>query len=93
MSDLTTVQDIDHLAGLPSPRAHLLDLPDDVEPRHHRAEHHVLPVQPTGLLRTDEELGAVGVRTRVGHGDNARPRVGQLEVLVFKVISEHRFSP
>ena len=88
-SELSTVQNFDNLTGLPSHGAALLNLLDNVEARHHRAEHHVLPVQPTSLLRTDEELGAIRVRTRVGHGDNTRPGVRQLEVLVLKVLSVH----
>ena len=89
-SEFTTVQDIDNLTGLPSHGAALLNLPDNVEAGHHRAEHHMFPIQPAGLLGTDKELGAICVRTRVSHGDHTRPGVGQFEVLVFKVISEHR---
>lgn len=44
--DLPTVQDTDPLARLSSHGPALLHLLDDVESRHHGAEHHVLPVQP-----------------------------------------------
>ena len=37
----------------------------------HAAEDHVLVVQPVGLDRRDEELGAVRVRAGVGHGKEA----------------------
>ena len=36
------------------------------------SEDHMLVVQPGGLDGGDEELGAVGVGTRVGHGEEAR---------------------
>ena len=35
------------------------------------AENNVLAVQPRGLRRADKELGAVGVGTSVGHGQNS----------------------
>lgn len=39
-------------------------------------------VQPRGLHRRDEELGAVGVGASIGHGHDARAGVLQLEVLI-----------
>lgn len=39
---------------------------------------------PAAAQLTEEELGAVGVGSRVGHGQHARPQVAQLEVLVRK---------
>jgi hypothetical protein len=41
-----------------------------------------LAVQPLGLDGAKEELAAVGVRAAVGHGQDARAGVLQLEVLV-----------
>ena len=38
----------------------------------HTSENNVLVIEPGGLDRGDEELGAVGVGTRVGHGEEAR---------------------
>jgi len=40
-------------------------------------------VEPRGDNSSDEELGAVGVLSRVGHGKKARLRVFELEVFVY----------
>mmetsp|Transcript_27194 Transcript_27194/g.58559 ORF Transcript_27194/g.58559 Transcript_27194/m.58559 type:complete len:226 (-) Transcript_27194:144-821(-) len=48
----------------------------------HLAEDHVLAVQPVCLGAGEEELAAVGVGAAVRHGEQARPRVPQDEVLV-----------
>lgn len=45
---------------------------------------------PCRLLGADEELGAVGVGPGVGHGQDARPGVLQLEVLVRKLVAVDR---
>ena len=39
----------------------------------------MLAVQPGGLGRAEEELGAVGVGARVGHGQDAGARVPDSE--------------
>ncbi len=44
---------------------------DDVHAFDDLSEHHVFPIQPRGLGRADEELGPVGVGTRVRHGQDA----------------------
>lgn len=51
------------------------------------AEHHVLAVQPRRHDRGDEELGAVGVLAGVGHGQQERAVVLELEVLVGELLS------
>lgn len=40
----------------------------------------------------DEELGAVGVRSGVGHGQNTGPCVRQVEVLILKLVAVDGFS-
>jgi hypothetical protein len=46
------------------------------------AEDDVTAVQPGRDDRGDEELGAVGVRAGIGHGQRARRRVRERKVLV-----------
>ena len=55
-----------------------LDLPDDVHSLDDVTKHDVPAVQPRGGGGGDEELRSVGVGSRVGHGENARPDVVEL---------------
>lgn len=48
---------------------------------------HKRTVQPRGLDGGQEELAAVGVLAGVGHGQDTRASVGQLEVLVRKLLA------
>jgi hypothetical protein len=48
-----------------------LDLSHKVHARCHLTEHHVLSVQPSSFCSGDEELRAVGVGTRIRHGQQA----------------------
>jgi len=41
---------------------------------------------------TDEELGAIGVGARVGHGKDAFAHMRQIKVLVVEAIPVNRFS-
>merc|ERR1719384_697445 len=54
---------------------------------HHPAEHDMLAVQPGGLHHRDEELGAVGITTSVGHRQPSSSIVLYVKVLVFKFVS------
>jgi len=47
----------------------------------------VLAVEPGGLGGADEELGAVGVGTSVGHGEDAGAVVLELEVLILELVA------
>ena len=53
----------------------------------HTAEDDVAAVQPGGHDGRDEELGAVGVGAGVGHGEEERLVVGELEVLVGELLA------
>ena len=55
------------------------------------AEDDVLAVEP-GRLEGDEELRAVGVRAGVGHAEDARPGVLELEVLVVELAAVDRLA-
>lgn len=65
-------------------RGHVFNLPHDKKPVDDPAEDDVLPVQEVTLCARDEELAPVGVLARVGHGEEPRRVVPQLEVLVLK---------
>jgi len=56
------------------------------------AEHAVLTVQPRRGDRAEEELGSVGVRAGVGHGEHARAGVLVDEVLVRKLLAVDGFT-
>ena len=60
----------------------VLDLLDDVKALDNCAKDDVLAVEPRGLNSGDEKLGAVGVLAGVGHRQQARSVVFQLEVFV-----------
>ncbi len=47
---------------------------------------------PLSFICADEELGSVGVGTRVSHGQYAGPYVLQLEVLIRKLLSIDGFA-
>ena len=47
----------------------------------------MLAVEPGGLGRADEELGAVGVGSGVGHGEDAGAGVLEAEVLVLELVA------
>jgi len=79
---LTAVGDDHSLGGLAGLGAHGLDALDDVKAFLDAAVHAVLAIQPRGGHGADEELGAVGVRAGVGHGQDARLVVLHLVVQV-----------
>lgn len=58
------------------------DLLDDIESFDDLAEDDVLAVQPRGWDGGDEELGALGVWSSIGHAEVSRSSVLDLEVFV-----------
>ena len=46
-----------------------------------------LSVKPAGLSSAEEELTSVGVGSGIGHGQDTRPGVLQLKVLIGKLVS------
>jgi len=90
---LAAVRNDNLLAGLSRLGAEALDLLHHVHSLNHLAEHHVLPVQPLGLGGADEELGAVGVGSSIGHGEDSRSSVLQTEVLVLELVAVDGLAP
>src|SRR2546426_4163548 len=63
-----------------------LDLVDGLHPVRHVAEDRVLAVQPRRLARRDdEELAAVRVRARVGHGERAADDLVVVDLVLERV--------
>src|SRR4051812_17961427 len=89
VSDDAGLGDGDLGLGAAALRAVALDLADQVQARlvGHPAEDDVLAVQPGGHHGGDEELRAVGVGAGVGHRQQARLGVLELEVLVRELLT------
>lgn len=65
---LATLSDLDGLCWLvPSTLWHIFNLLDNVVSLEHLAEDDVLAVEPGGDSGGDEELGAIGILSRVCH--------------------------
>merc|ERR1712004_275448 len=84
---LAAVSDLDFLSGRARVGADLLNRVNDIHAADDAAEHNVLAIQPSGLNRAEEELGAVGVRASVGHGEDALASVLQDEVLIGELVT------
>jgi len=80
--ELAAILDHDFLGGLARVGANSLDPLDNVHSLGDGAEDDVLSVQPGGLCGAEEELGAVGPGSGVGHGQDSGSLVLQGEVLV-----------
>jgi len=82
---LTAVGDDNLLGGLAALGSEGLDLLDGVHALDDLSEDDVLAVEPGGLGRAQEELASVGVGAGIGHGEDSRTGVLQLEVLVLEL--------
>lgn len=65
-------------------RADVHDLPDDAESAYHFAEDDVGAVEPRRRPESYKELGAIRIRPTIGHRNQVRLAVRQLEVLVLE---------
>lgn len=92
LSELTAIGDDDRLGGPSAGRSDLLDLLHDVVALDDLPEHNVLPVEPVGLRRADEELRSVRSGTGVRHGEYAGAGVPLNEVLVGELGAVDRLS-
>jgi len=88
----TRSADRDNLLGLATVGTKRLDLSDEVETFGDLSKHDVLAVEPAGDDGGDEELGAVGVGAGVGHRQEPRLGVLQLEVLISKLLAVDGFA-
>lgn len=56
------------------------------------AKNDVLAIEPRGHDSGDEKLGAIGVGASIGHGEEVRLVVGELEVFIGKLLPIYRFA-
>lgn len=65
--------------------SHISHLPNDVHALDDLSKDHVLTVQPIGLDAGDEELRAIGVGSSIGHREDTRLGMLELEVFVLEL--------
>lgn len=84
--DLPTLSNGDLLAGpaIPRPKAHHGFR--NIHAILHLATNYMLPIQPLNLDSTDKKLGTVCVGSNICHGQDARTRVFQDEILIIKFL-------
>ena len=92
MSRTTAVLDDDSRASASSLGANLLDGLNDVHTISDLSKDGVLSVEPRARDGGDEELGAVGVGSSVGHGEESLDVVLLSEVLVVELGSIDRLT-
>jgi len=90
--ELTALGNYNRLGGFAGLRANGLNLLHDIHTVNNGAKDAVLAVQPGGLNSAQEELGSVGVRSGVGHGQDTGSSVLQSEVLVGELGSIDGFT-
>jgi len=80
LGDLTAVGNLDRGSGGAAGGTEGLELLQDLLALLNLSKDGVLAIQPRGILEADEELGAVGVGSSVGHRQDGST-VSNLEVL------------
>lgn len=80
LGDLTAVDNLDRGSGGAAGGTEGLELLQDLLALLNLSKDGVLAIQPRGVLEANEELGAVGVGSSVGHRQDGST-VGNLEVL------------
>lgn len=88
LSELAAVSDGNDLPGLTSGAGTVrLNSPDKVSTINNLTKDNVLTIEPRGGNGGDEELGAVGTGTSIGHGEKVGLVVPELEVLISKLLA------
>lgn len=64
-----------------------LNLANNIHTLNNTAEDNMLAIKPGSLDCAQEELGTIGVWSSIGHGQNARASVTQVEVLISKLLA------
>lgn len=90
---LSTVSNDHLLLWLPVLAALRLNLPQDIQAVRDLPKHHMLAVQPICLITGQEELGAIGVWARIGHGEEAWPCVFKDEVFIIELLAIDGLAP
>lgn len=85
--EFTTVSNGNLASGTSRVRTIALNLTDNLHTLNNLAENNVLAIQPGSLDSANEELGAVGVGTGIGHRQDTRAFVLQGEVLVSELFA------
>merc|ERR1740115_407011 len=85
-ADFTAIRDDDRLAGFTTAAAYLLDGLDHIQSLPDLSENHVLAIEMRRGDRAQEKLRAVGVRSRIRHGEYTWASVLMLEVLVLELL-------
>ncbi len=83
--DLTTVSDHDLTGSTTTVASEGFNLLDNIHTILDGTKNDVLSIKPGSLGGSDEELGSVGVGSSIGHGQETRTIVLQLEVLISKL--------
>lgn len=87
MLQLAAVRNHDLRTGAAIWAAIALNLAHHIHAVSYAAEHNVLPIQPSSLHCAQEELRPISVGTSIGHGQDSRASVPQLEVLILKLLT------
>eukprot|EP00042_Codosiga_hollandica_P035282 m.260347 g.260347 ORF g.260347 m.260347 type:complete len:274 (+) comp54600_c0_seq5:162-983(+) len=90
--DFTTICNRHLLFRLAVVAAQALDGSDDIHAVNDVAEDHMLAIEPVCLCSAEEELGPVGIGTRVGHREDTCTGVLQREVLVLECAPVDRLA-
>lgn len=84
---LATVDDLNGLGWFATRRAASFNLSEELHALNDLTKDHMLSVQPWGLGSAEEKLTAIGVRSSIGHGQDAWASVLKLEVLILKLVA------